>query len=486
MPIRTQIVCLGLLLVSLQLVSNADDSPRHTPTVKLIQRIEQAVVPVFADEGNGNLGSGSGAVISSRGYIITADHVTNNFPGVVLFGLTRVPYEIIGRLPERDIAVLKVDAANVQSVISLGRSHDLRPGEPIVVGGNPGGRGVVFSTGIVNSPSIDPSWPNVFVKSYWRNEMQEAALKRHQSTGGRPDFIQFDASSNRGNSGGPLLNAEGHLIGVVSQKSFEEESINWAIPVDRIRMVLPYLIQPEVIGDFWVGLEIDTLAEMASVKRVVKESPAWQAGLREEDVLLAVNKNPVKTGVDWLFQLYEHKLGDQLKLSWDRDGETMKGEIELAQKKSETTIAEGDKETGLDYALYRGRFASLPDFTKLIAVETGTTKGVSYEGIIDQEATNFAIVFTGYMKFPDAGVYRMYLGSDDCSKLYIDDQLVIDNGLAHPYQELSRSVRVPRGLVPFRIEYSETSGGKGLKLYAKRDIESEETVSLEYFRDSGK
>ena len=234
----------------------------------------------------------------------------------MLFGLERVPYRVVGRLPERDVAVLKVDASHVKAVIALGRSHDLRAGEPILVGGNPSGRGIVFATGIVNSPSIDPSWPNILVKSYWRNEMEEAARKKLHSTGGRPDFIQFDASSNRGNSGGPLVNAEGRLIGVVAQKSFEEESINWAIPIDQIRMLMPYVVQPEEIADFRVGLEVDTLAERARVQRVAKESPAWQAGIRADDVLTSVNGDPVTIAADWLFLLSEHQRG----ISWKSPG----------------------------------------------------------------------------------------------------------------------------------------------------------------------
>ena len=480
---RTWILFIGLALNSLHLASQADDSPRTTPTVKLIQRIENAVVPVFADHGKGDLSSGTGTVISDHGYILTADHVTRDDKGVVLFGLERVPYTVIGRLPERDIAILKADSSYVQSVVEIGRSHDLRAGEPILVGGNPSGRGIVFSTGIVNSPSIDPSWPNVLVKSYWRTEMEEAARRKLQSTGGRPDFIQFDASSNRGNSGGPMVNADGQLIGVVAQKSFEEESINWAIPIDQIRMLMPYVIQPEEIAGFWVGLEVDTLTDRAVVSRVFKDSPAWQEGIRANDVLVSVNEDPVMTGTDWLLQLSDRELGDRLRVSWQRNGELMTGKVALVPKEERSIIAPDETLKGLEYSLFDGRYAALPDFSKLTTVETGVVESVMYDGIVDKDARDFAIVFRGYVKFPDPGLYRVYLGSDDCSKLYIDDQLVIDNDLPHPYQELSRWVRVPEGLTRIRVEYAETSGDKELKLFAKRDIESKTSVQLEFFRD---
>lgn len=78
-----------------------------------------------------------------------------------------------------DIAILKLrDPKKVSSVIRFGNSHDLKLGEPIIVGGNPGGRGIVFSQGTINSRAIEPSWPNILVRSYWRNETTELSIDR--------------------------------------------------------------------------------------------------------------------------------------------------------------------------------------------------------------------------------------------------------------------------------------------------------------------
>ncbi len=121
---------------------------------------------------------------------------------MVLLGLDRFEYDVVGRLPERDIAILKLrDPKKLALLSGFGSSHDLKLGEPIIVGGNPGGRGIVFSQGTINSRTIEPSWPNVLVRSYWRNETTELSIDRRRTTGGRPDFIQFDATTNRGNSG---------------------------------------------------------------------------------------------------------------------------------------------------------------------------------------------------------------------------------------------------------------------------------------------
>jgi Trypsin-like peptidase domain len=168
------------------------ESDRITPAVSVISDVKSAILPLFTrDDKNGQAGAGSCAVIHSSGFLLTADHVTTTFPGVVLFGLDRVEYEAVGRIPERDVAILKLkDASRVDSVIPLGSSNDLRIGEPIVVGGNPSGRGIVFTQGNINSASIEPSWPNVLIKSFWRNETQEANIDRRRTTGGRPDFIR--------------------------------------------------------------------------------------------------------------------------------------------------------------------------------------------------------------------------------------------------------------------------------------------------------
>ena len=190
---------LKVLVMSLVLATSYDtngwsqDSARVTPSVKVIQQIQAGVVPIFAATNS----AGTGAVFHESGYILTADHVTTNAKGLALFGLHRADYEIVGRVPERDLAVLKVsDLSALKTAIRIGRSNDLQLGEPIIVGGNPGGRGIVYSQGIINAASIEPSWPNILVKSFWRNETDDLLGKRERSTGGRPDFIQFDATTN--------------------------------------------------------------------------------------------------------------------------------------------------------------------------------------------------------------------------------------------------------------------------------------------------
>ncbi|MEM9368062.1 MAG: trypsin-like peptidase domain-containing protein [Planctomycetota bacterium] len=475
--------CVSLLYVGQNDSSWGQDPRRVTPTVELIEQIGSAVVPLFSQAPDGKLGSGSGAVIHPRGYILTADHVTLSYPGVALFGLRRVAYRVVGRLPEKDLAIIKVPEESVDRVVKLGRSHDLMAGEPILVAGNPSGRGIVFSTGIVNSPSIDPSWPSVLVKSYWRNDLDEAKRTQVNSTGGRSTFIQFDASTNRGNSGGPLTNQLGELIGVVSQKSFDEEAINWAIPVDAIRLLGPYLLQAEETGGFEVGLELEPLSNHCVVASVRPGSSADEAGILPGDRILSVDSMAVHSDLDYRMQIAGKRVGQSVSCRFARGDESR--EVELVCRKYDRyePITDLPLTDGLDYSLYRGRFPMMPDFATLEPESTGVADTVTYEGIVDEEATEYAIVFQGYLEFPTSGLYRVELGSDDGSKFYLEGDVIIDNDLPHPYQKLSRWVRVPAGPIAFRLEYAETAGQKALDLVVRRDHDSEDEVPMRFLRE---
>ena len=460
----------------------AQESPRITPAVRVINQIQPSVLPIFT---SATQSTGSGAVIHEAGFILTADHVTTNSPGVALFGLHRADYEIIGRVPERDLAILKVaDLSRVKGAIKIGRSNDLQLGEPIIVGGNPGGRGIVYSQGIINAASIEPSWPNILVKSFWRKETDVFQEKRDRSTGGRPDFIQFDATTNRGNSGGPVVNFEGAIIGLVALKGAQEEGTNWAIPVDRIRMFMPYLIPAEEIGGFETGLQLDMLADDGRVLGVLKDSSAWEAGIRPGDVVQQVDKLPIRQGHEWLVGLWGRKPGEKVDVTLSSESKTKQAQLELRAVEVESKISTADKTAGLKYQLYDGQFPYIPDYTELKPVKQGVVDRLDLSLVDVSGKRSYSIVFSGYIEFPQAGLVRIGLGSDDGSKLYLKDQLVIDNDFGHGFQMLTRWVRVPRGLVPIRIEYMEVGGERGLTLGAAQDIEGQKPVPLKFYTDT--
>ena len=241
-----------------------EDSPRVTPIVRTVSKTEPAVAAVFS-QGEGRLSMGSGSLIHKDGYVLTNDHVVAGLPGIVLLrDHEPLNYEIVGRMPEKDLCLLRVRSPKPFASIALGRSHDLMTGEPILCAGNPGGRGIVYSSGIISSPNFILTAPNALVMRYFSADVRDR-------------YVQFDAASNQGNSGGPLINALGEQVAVVSNKSQDEENINFAIPIDRVRENLDELFAPEVRKGFFTGLILAPLATKAEVAQVKKDSPAAKA-----------------------------------------------------------------------------------------------------------------------------------------------------------------------------------------------------------------
>jgi hypothetical protein len=327
--------------------------------------------------------------------------------------------------------------------------------------------------GIVSCASLDPTWPNVLSQTYWRDTFDNGV--------GRDDFIQFDAASNPGNSGGPLINAVGELIGVVSIKRNGEEAINWAIPVDRARRYFDYLVQPEEADGFWIGLDVDLLAPRASVSRVAEDSPAAKAGLAAGDVLLSLDKIPVRSGPDWLLALAGHKAGTCLPVQFEHAGESKTAPVTLAPYPLAAPVAKKGKSPGLRYALYRPEaetsLRKLPDFSSLKPMKKGSLVQLSPDEFVPGSKDNYAVVYEGYLEFPKAGHYRLILTSDDGSKCYLNHRLIIDNDFGHPALPLSRAVRVPAGLVPIRLEYFNGRGDRVLTLEVKAMDEPGQPVS---------
>lgn len=438
-------VCIG------QTAASAD-SPRVTPVVKAIQQVEASVVAVFSQEKDGRLSSGSGSVIHEDGFILTADHVVRDLPGVVLLkGELPQRYRLVGRLPEKDLAVIQVTRPRKLTPIPLGRSDDLLTGEPILVGGNPGGRGIVFTSGIVSSPSFMVDAPSALVMSQFRNDVRDR-------------YIQFDAASNQGNSGGPLVSIESRQIGVVSRKAIEQENISFAIPIDRVRRYFATIISPEERGGFLVGLELNALADAALITAVKPDSPAASAGLKSGDILVEADGKPLRHVVDWSLLLAFRKPGDELTIAFERDGERRTSHLVLGDYPLDKPSAKEGKIPGLQCAMYHGNFERLPDFSALSPVREAVTTEIQAEPFPEDRKDDYALLFRGFLDIPRTGVYRLVLASDDGGRLFLHDRLLIDNDGLHPAQEAGSLVRLAQGLHPVRIEYFEASGDAKLEL----------------------
>jgi len=436
----------------------AQESLRITPTVKLIEEIEPCVVTLFAKTGEGSFGIGSGSFIHSDGYILTNYHVVQSFDGFVVLPSGDVAeYQYIGGVPERDIAIVKAKLPEPAKVLPLGRSHDLRNGEPIISAGNPGGRGMVFSSGIVSSKGIMTDANNVLVMSQFRGSIRDLA-------------IQFDAASNRGNSGGPLVNVEGKQIGVVAAKNFEEENINFAIPIDRVRSILSGALAAEPTRNIGTGITVDYLTDSAIVLEVAKGSPAETVGLRSGDVLLAWNDKPIVTGIDWDLMLLSSKAGDKIELTWSRDSLTHKSSLQLehyrtAWPSSSLDMKPTDLESGLNYRLYHLVAPILmPDFSAIPVVREGVVEDLSLSKANSGRDEDFGLVYDGYIHIAKPGLFRLTVMSDDGSKVYLNNRLFIDHDGNHPAYRRGRIERFEAGYHQIRIAYYEGRGDMALGL----------------------
>ena len=444
-------------------------SPRETATVQLIRKIKPTVVPVYPVENDRPLGSGTASIIHPAGFMLSNDHVSKGKSGLALVNGERRPYRVIGRLPGKDITLLQLRTKSPLPFIRLGRSHDLMTGEPTIAAGNPGGRGIIFTQGIVSAPSIMDG-VNALMMSYFQS--------------GRDEFVQFDAASNPGNSGGPLVNALGEQIGIVSSGVVSEENSNYAIPIDRVRSLFNNLLPVEVMSDFWTGIEIDTLADRAVVKSVAKNSPAAKAKIKAGDIITSLNGNPVHTGVDWILGLVGGKSGNEAKLQL-AGKKKRSAKFKLVPYPLPKVAGRTGKVAGLNYEVHHGKFKVLPDFDGLKPAQTGTTDELATESLVEGRDEYFALVFTGYLDIPKNGVYRLTLGSDDGSKLFLGGKLLIDNDDNHPMQHLSRIVRMQKGLNPFRLEYFDYTGDAELELKIEGGLHKKTTdiPNEMFFRD---
>ncbi len=269
-------------------------------------------------------GSGSGFVWDRQGHIVTNCHVIEgaDMAEVVLANNpTRYKARVVGAYPDKDLAVLYIDAPKDQlRPIPIGTSANLQVGQTVYAIGNPFGLDHSLTSGLIS------------------------ALGREiESANGRTikDVIQTDAAINPGNSGGPLLDSAGRLIGVntaIASSSGTFLGVGFAIPVDEVNRVVPQLIQQGKVIQPGLGIEVapDRITRNFGLRGVLvmkiqPGSPAEKAGLRETqyhngrfrqlgDVILAVNAKPVRTVRELQAAVDDFHLGDTIRLTVLRDG----------------------------------------------------------------------------------------------------------------------------------------------------------------------
>jgi S1-C subfamily serine protease len=287
--------------------------------VGVVDKVSPAVVNVYVSRkvqrpvmyGRGPeemQGGGSGFIFTPDGFILTNSHVVHEASkiDITLYDGRQFPARIIGDDPDTDLAVIKVDAQDL-AFAELGDSEALRVGQLVIAIGNPFGFNCTVTSGVVS------------------------ALGRSLRTGsGRliDDVIQTDAALNPGNSGGPLVNSRGEIIGVNSAVVLPAQGICFAIPSSIAKFVAAALIHDGKIRRSWIGIGGQNVALRPEVVKekhlsadqgvlavgVDRYSPADKAGLMAGDVIVGMDEHPVKSIDDLHKLLTEDYIGKKAKL----------------------------------------------------------------------------------------------------------------------------------------------------------------------------
>ena len=297
---------------------------------------------------------GSGFVVSSEGYIITNAHVVEDngtrassvsvmFKNADGTDSTKVPATIVGIDETSDVALLKIDPAKAPQLLALtlGDSSAVQVGEPVVAIGNPLGYDFTVTSGIVSAVNRNLESPNGSVI---------------------PDGIQTDAAINSGNSGGPLFNAHGEVIGIneqIATQSGGNEGLGFAVPINTAKNVIEQLKSSGKVTYAWLGIQGQSITSDVAgalglkvdngvlIAAVTQGSPAEKAGLKGGsqqsqlqgqtlvaggDIITAIDGETV-TGMDDLISIInQHKPGDTVTLTVLSGSSTKETKVTLSER----------------------------------------------------------------------------------------------------------------------------------------------------------
>jgi len=285
-------------------------------------------------------GLGSGFIISEDGYVVTNNHVIDKAQDieVVLEDGKKYKADIIGKDAKTDLAVLKINPEKMLQAVVFGNSDKLRIGDWVVAIGNPFGLGYTVTVGIVSAKGR-----SLGLSSY-------------------DDFIQTDASLNPGNSGGPLFNQMGDVIGVNTAIVAGGQGIGFAIPINMAKNVIEQLKDKGKVVRGWLGVLVQpitpAIAESMKLKEpkgalvgdVTPNSPAEKAGIQRGDVIVDFNGNKIEDVSDLTTLAAVTPPGTEVKLKVMKDGSVKDIDVKLGEfpdEVAESTEKEVKEKLGL-------------------------------------------------------------------------------------------------------------------------------------------
>jgi Do/DeqQ family serine protease len=278
--------------------------------------------------------TGSGVIVdAAQGYVLTNSHVVENATSIEITTKDnrRLKAKLIGRDPETDISVLQIPSGNLTAV-PMGDSDRLQVGDFVLAVGNPFGLGQTVTSGIVS-----------------------ALGRSGLGIEGYEDFIQTDASINPGNSGGPLVDLQGRIVGIntaIVAPSGGNVGIGFAVPINMVRQVMDQLTRYGEIKRGRIGVAIQDLTpdiaqalgtkytQGAVIARVEPGSSAERAGLRTNDLVVAVNGVPMRSGTELRNRVGLSRIGDEVQLTVDRGGSERSVSVRIEQPPATTATTQ--------------------------------------------------------------------------------------------------------------------------------------------------
>lgn len=310
-------------------LSTVDIAKKVGPaTVSIIAELPYSNNPFGQVDEEGNEipaeATGSGFIVSKDGYIVTNNHVISGATAIkvdIPGEAEPVEAKLVGTDPSTDIAVLKIDKKDLPFVV-LGDSDALQVGELAVAIGNPYGElAGTMTAGIISALDREI---NIDTSTY--------------------NLIQTDASINSGNSGGPLVNSYGEVVGVTNAKVSGGEGLGFAIPINDVKSIIEDLINDGYVkGRPEIGIGAQTIDEMTSeqfgwpigayVRQVNEGSSAEKAGIKVGDIITKINDTDITSVEDVNAVKNQFKVGDKLTFTVYRGGETLELDLTLQESK---------------------------------------------------------------------------------------------------------------------------------------------------------
>lgn len=286
----------------------------------VIEEVNPTVVSVVADTPDGEQSLGAGMIISQDGYVVTNAHVTEEADKITVLTIDDEAYDatLIGVDGKTDIALLKISADEDFPAAKFADSENVRVGNSVFAIGNPFGLGNSVSSGIIS------------------------AKERDIEKGPYDNFLQTDTAINQGNSGGPLFNMNGEIVGMntaIFSTDGKDMGVGFATPSNVVEWVVSELKNNGKVVRGWLGIGVQKVRSSDTdhknklvIASMAEHSPAELAGLKVGDIIEQAENIPLKNPRYFSYRISQMKPGEKLVIEVSRDGKIEQARAEIAEK----------------------------------------------------------------------------------------------------------------------------------------------------------